>query len=280
MGTSITQIRPWGSAGTRVKPTDTQIDNGWGNGAKARGDWENERMNTRDNAINAVIAYLNAGVPLSDLLSGQKTFVGDSYIEFARNQYEALLKAEGLTVDNSVTGDSINIAADKVHCEKNSFYSEQTFERIQVNGGATGNSVMINEKIGSYDGLTLLATWITKAGLVFRAPGDLVLENVRPLAINLTGTTWTGSVGNYILSGTIFFEDHNFENRSIMGAMISWDDAVGNRRSATVREIAFVDDTADTVINTLAVMSSESPQGKSNVVLDFWYMATGGAIVP
>lgn len=66
---SFSLLRAWASAGTRIKPSDGKIDQGWLAGEQPPMEYENERMNTRDTRINEIIAYLNAGVPLADIVT-------------------------------------------------------------------------------------------------------------------------------------------------------------------------------------------------------------------
>ena len=70
MGAGITLLRAWANAGNLTAPSNAKIDQGWVVGEQPACEYENERMNTRDNTINDIINYLNAGVPLSDILDG------------------------------------------------------------------------------------------------------------------------------------------------------------------------------------------------------------------
>lgn len=50
-----TKLRPWADTGTKIKPADAKIDAGWVPGEQPPAEWENERMNTRDETVNTVI---------------------------------------------------------------------------------------------------------------------------------------------------------------------------------------------------------------------------------
>jgi hypothetical protein len=72
MPPTIDVIRPWASTGDRETPSDVKIDLGWRPGEQPAVEWENERQNLRDNILKALAEYVNAGVPISDLLAGRK----------------------------------------------------------------------------------------------------------------------------------------------------------------------------------------------------------------
>lgn len=69
MGAGLTLIRSWANAGTRIKPSDGKIDQGWLAGEQPPVEYENERMYSRDTLVNQIITYLNDGVPLSDIVT-------------------------------------------------------------------------------------------------------------------------------------------------------------------------------------------------------------------
>ena len=50
-----TKIRPWASTGATSTPSNAKIDQGWVAGEQPPIEWENERMNVRDNLVNTVI---------------------------------------------------------------------------------------------------------------------------------------------------------------------------------------------------------------------------------
>jgi len=56
-----TKILPvWASSGTKTKPNDTKIEQGWTSGEQPPHEWENERMSTRDTTINDMIDEIDA----------------------------------------------------------------------------------------------------------------------------------------------------------------------------------------------------------------------------
>lgn len=83
MGAGLTLLRAWANAGTRIKPSDGKIDQGWLAGEQPPVEYENERMYSRDTLVNQITAYLNAGVPLSDVVTNATsslTITGTSFI--------------------------------------------------------------------------------------------------------------------------------------------------------------------------------------------------------
>ena len=60
MGT-IEKIKPWASTGSKVKPADVKIESGWIGGEQPAHEYENERMNTRDNIMNKMVDAVNRG---------------------------------------------------------------------------------------------------------------------------------------------------------------------------------------------------------------------------
>lgn len=114
MGAGLTLIRAWANAGTRIKPSDGKIDQGWLAGEQPPVEYENERMYSRDTLVNQIISYLNAGVPLSDVVT-----TSASSLTITGTAYRTLRDVYGYTA------------------EKFAFGSEQKFEMNRFGFGCT-----------------------------------------------------------------------------------------------------------------------------------------------
>lgn len=129
MGAGLTLLRAWANAGTRIKPSDGKIDQGWLAGEQPPVEYENERMYSRDTLINQIITYLNAGVPLSDVVtnaSSSLTITGTSFISrldvngldvysrglFGADEYHHKHDRNGADFTQNASGSQVN----GVHC--------------------------------------------------------------------------------------------------------------------------------------------------------------------
>ena len=131
MGTSITLLREWASAGSRTTPSYAKIDQGWLVGEEPAAEWENERMNVRDATVNEVITYLNAGVPVSDLISGtveltasQIDFIGSSdIVSIDENRVRVSGASAGNPAEPLVTLEKEGLGFDpEVNCDTDQHY--------------------------------------------------------------------------------------------------------------------------------------------------------------
>lgn len=80
MGAGISLLTVWASAGTRINPS-ARAALGWVPGEQPANEYENYIQYTKDTKINEILAYLNAGISLDDLIQGDATLAGSS-LEF------------------------------------------------------------------------------------------------------------------------------------------------------------------------------------------------------
>ena len=195
MGTSLNLLRVWASTGAASKPSDAKIDLGWLAGEQPPNEYENERMNTRDTRINEIITYLNAGVPLDDILAGD-AIVDNSSIQITNTATngEVYLERAGvgfkLVTEGSTVLSKQTVAVDvsgsswallrTITTTTSSMYVHRVSAAIDFKQNGVPNADTKVIDIALYDGTDVYKAFYSASGAVQVDQLDVVTYSATP----------------------------------------------------------------------------------------------------